>query len=223
MFLGVVTAPGRVLVLTQGLLLLFEPHDAAVQAGLPGFSEAHCDFGCRVKIGSHLSKERTQDTSCDNEGTQAALQETNPPTAEDGRGDGSKSSPSQLQPTLGQLCLEPFGTGHHAAAARPGYHPRSPEQVRAARLVRALPDSPRAAAERPSELAQEETRWGSSRLSTVSHLGSTRTGDPRWHQRGCDPGVPAPPQCSLFLQLGTYFSHPSSMPGHSWDHAGSTR
>ena len=46
MFLGLVTTPGRVLGLTQGLLLLFDPHDATAQAGLPGSSEVRCDFGC---------------------------------------------------------------------------------------------------------------------------------------------------------------------------------
>lgn len=90
--------------------------------------------------------------SSDNEGTQAALQETNPLMAEDRRGDSSKFSPLAHQPALGQLCLEPFGTGHHAAVARPGCHPHSLEQVRAACLVQACRDSPRAAAKQPSEL-----------------------------------------------------------------------
>lgn len=56
---GLVTAPGRVLELTQGLLLLSEPHDSAAWAGLPGFSKVRRDFG--RKRSAELKSETMQD------------------------------------------------------------------------------------------------------------------------------------------------------------------
>lgn len=151
-FLG----PGRVLGLTQAFLLLLEPHDAAPQAGLPGFPEVRCDAECKGSAETKSSplSPRMQDVSGGSTGTHQ--------WAEDRRGDGSKSPPWSA---LAQ------GT------PRPGCH-QQPQPIRDS--PRAAPSSHQRRHLRNVQGVVQERRWrGSGSLSPASRLGSARTGDPR--------------------------------------------